>query len=296
MCGTTNPSSSSEPTSSRCRAPRRRRRRSPAGPAPVRPRPARWPRPAVPCEKLGELVGASGYIRQSRPASVGSATRSSASPPVATISRLCSPPAHSAPSTTPAVPVTMSVSGAVDPGAGPRGRPSRPASSARRAGAGRPARSPGASSRSAIASPASPSYSDGSTRSAAMPRAGRRSRRERLLRLAQRAGQPDLGQHRRQAGDPAYSESRSSAGSAASRRPAPTRAATGRRPRGPAPAPRTRRPRRAPGRPRSGTRPRLGRCAAAGRVSAPLDAGPKRRTCPNSRELTAVEAPLITRA
>lgn len=99
---------------------------------------------------------------QSRPAAVRSATRSSASQPVVAIGSANSPPAQTAVSTTPAVPMMMSLRGASDPGSNPRvvGQPSGVASSASRRSATDSV--PGASRRSAVTKPARPSYSDGS--------------------------------------------------------------------------------------------------------------------------------------
>ena len=108
VCGTTNPSSSSEPTASRCRPPsvaaRTKSWRSRAAPAIA----SALAIPAVPCEKFGALGTRPARIPQSRPAPVGSAARSRDSPPVVAIVSALSPPAQIAASTMPAVPRTRS--------------------------------------------------------------------------------------------------------------------------------------------------------------------------------------------
>ncbi len=166
VCSTTNPPSSSEAMCSRCSAPCRAAATKSARSSTCPAMASAEATPAVPWEKLGLLDRYPGHIRQSTPASVGSATRQE---------RLAA--------------------GRHDVGGGraggPRGgehhsgaagddvrrrtmrlrlRARRRFPAGGRAQLGqpphRPRSRPGASSRSAVTSPARPSYNDASTRSA----------------------------------------------------------------------------------------------------------------------------------
>ena len=298
VCGTMNPSSSSEPTASRCWAPWTAASTKSARPS------------AAPGDgqRGGDAGGAVRVVRppgrrarHHRPVQAGlgavGRVRSSASPPVVAIASACSPPAQIAASTTPACPRMRSVTG--------RGGPrldlaawcsTRPGSSARRAGRARPAHGPGRAA--AARSRRRPARRTATVRSGRPPRrrAGPRSR------LARSCSAPvsarywrDLGQHRGQPADAGVQPSRgrravpaagpSSGTIAGSHGPSSSRSWLQN--------PRTRRPRPAPGTPPSP--PRAQATAPPGPDGPRCDPPPGAAARPGPRRRPDVRSPAVGR-